>query len=412
MSLAPVYGLLERRTGLCPEALGPTTVAAAVKARMRALDLEEPAAYAARLAGQPSEFEKLIDAIVVPETWFFRGGEVFPFLADRVRQTAGRRFRILSVPCSTGEEPYSLAIALTEAGVPESAWEIEGVDLSPRHVEQARQGSYSAFSLRQTDPERRSRYFRRAGEKWEITEALRGAVRFRQGNLIDPFFLSGERLFDLVLCRNLFIYLTPSSRRLALANLDRLLVPDGWLGTGPVEPLHLMDSRFQLVGPEGYFLYRRAVAEKLEAAPSALRTSTAEKSGIIPLTSQDGQEAFRPPPPLVPSKNSAPASEADALAQARQLADAGRLDEALVSCRDREAAGVPSADLFGLMGVIHLARHDRDEALRSFRKALYLRPDHPEALRHLMLLHLERGEESQAALLRRRLERAAPGGEP
>jgi chemotaxis protein methyltransferase WspC len=411
MSLAPVYSLLERRTGLCPEALGPTTVASAVKARMHALGLEEPAAYATRLVGQPSEFEELIDAIVVPETWFFRCGDVFPFLAERVRQTAGRRSRILSVPCSTGEEPYSLAIALTEAGVPKSAWEIEGVDLSPRHVEQARRGSYSEFSLRQTDPERRSRYFCRAGGKWEITEALRGAVHFRQGNLIDPFFLAGERPFDLVLCRNLFIYLTPSSRRLALANLDRLLVPDGWLGTGPVEPLHLMDSRFQLVGPEGYFLYRRAVAENLEATPSALRTSPAEKSGIIPLTSQDGQP-FRPPPPLTPSKNSAMAPEADALAQARQLADAGQFNEALESCRDREAAGVPSADLFGLMGVIHLARHDRDEALRSFRKALYLRPDHPEALRHLMLLHLERGEESQAALLRRRLERAAPGSEP
>jgi chemotaxis protein methyltransferase WspC len=102
------------------------------------------------------------------------------------------------------------------------------------------------------------------------------------------------------------------------------------------------------------------------------------------------------------------------LSRARNQADAGRLTEALSLCRSAQEQFGPSADLYSLTGVIHQARHERPEAMASFRKALYLEPDHAEALTHLMLLHQEQGENDQADRIRRRLQRLSarrPGGE-
>jgi chemotaxis protein methyltransferase WspC len=100
------------------------------------------------------------------------------------------------------------------------------------------------------------------------------------------------------------------------------------------------------------------------------------------------------------------------LARARRLADGGRLDEALAACQTYVNGTGPSADAYSLLGVIQQARGDRDGAAASFRKALYLDPEHREALTHAMLLSAQRGDAGQAALLRGRLKRTDPGGEP
>ena len=166
MNLEPVIDLLRRRIGLDPESLGPAALPRAIAHRMQALKLTEAASYAVRLESDAAEFQLLIGEVTVPETWFFRGGEVFLYLARqvaeiiRLRRTE-RPFRILTVPCSSGEEPYSLAIALMENGVSPTGWEIEAVDLSERQLARARRGRFSEFSFRQTTPELRQRYFAR-----------------------------------------------------------------------------------------------------------------------------------------------------------------------------------------------------------------------------------------------------------
>jgi len=398
MDLAPVSDFLRERIGLEPATLGPTALPRALKARMDALGFTVPADYVARLSADPSEFQELVADVTVQETWFFRGGDLFGYLAGRIAEAlrdapARRPYRILSVPCSTGEEPYSLAIALVEAGVMPERWQIRAVDLSLRHIERARQGRFTDFAFRQTPPLLRQQYFRSADGIWELAPNIRALVQFSQGNLLDPFFLQGQERFDLAFCRNLFIYMHPSARRRALDALDRVLALQGLLCVGHAEPLEFLDARFERAGPEPYFLYRRVSA----ASRAVTVASQAMTSAVARL-------------PVEPASTSVRATAVDALGEARRLADGGEVDEAMARCEALLAHEGPTADLFSLIGELHQARQETDQALRSFERALYLEPAHYQSLTHLMLLLQEKGDAQQAARLRGRLERLSGGG--
>lgn len=394
MNLAPFHNLLSERAGLDATSLGNGTVQAAVAQRLRVLGMEERA-YARLVASDAVEFARLLDEVVVPETWFFRGGNLFAHLADLVRAVTlalpGIPFRVLSLPCSTGEEPWSLAIALTEAGVPPSRWSILGVDLSPANVEAAHRGRFSELSFRQTPADLRSRYFVPRGTEWEIAGSLRTLVRFQVGNLLDPGSLLLEKPFDLVFCRNLFIYLTRVARQMGRTALARLVAPGGLLCVGHAEPLPAEETRFVREGPEGYFLYRRARIP----APQVLAAK--EERPATPLH-----------PQTVPQSRGIDRDRAGTLARARLLADQGDLDAALALCLEAQQGHGPTADLYTLLGIVHQARRDSEQASLCFTRALYLDPRHREALVHLMWLHQLAGAPDRAAALRRRLERLPP----
>jgi chemotaxis protein methyltransferase WspC len=404
MNLAPVIGLLERRIGLDPASLGASVLPTAVADEMRSLGLTDPVAYADRLSDQPDVFASLIDRLVVPETWFFRGAGLFEELARVVaRFSTGRPFRALCVPCSSGEEPYSLAIALLEAGISPERWSIDGCDLSPRLIAAARRGVYREFSFRQTDHSLRDRYFRSTADGFELADQVRRLVRFDVGNLIDPGFLSGASgLYDLVLCRNVLIYLTPAARRQAVATLERILAPGGLLAVGPAEPQSLAGRPFRREGTEPYFLFRHAPAEML--LPSS--TMTVGQKSLPDKKRRRPSRATVAPAPLTPKQVEARTEADTPLDRARRLADAGRLEDALTEA----AQASPSADAFSLVGVIQQARGDLAAAVAAFRKALYLNPVHSEALTHAMLIADHQGNADRAAILRERLARS--GGEP
>ena len=408
MNLDSVIAWLRQRIGLDPESLGPTALARAVAHRMKTLGLTTPTDYVARLENDAEEFQQLLGEVTVPETWFFRGGDLFAYLAQQIVETihqrrGERRFRILTVPCSTGEEPYSLALALAEHSVPPTGWQIEAVDLSERQLARARHGCYREISFRQTPSEIRQRYFRAAAGGWELDPTIRAQVQFQQGNLLDPQFLSGEPPFDLIFCRNLLIYLHPAARREALNRIEQLLAPEGWLCTGHAEPLEFVDPRFRRIGPPGTFLYRRTSGsvDSRQLLTSTLPPPTVAAALPTPAS------ASTPPAARLDS----PLPPVDLLARARQQADSGELSEALQTCQTHLSQSSPSADAFSLLGVIHQARREREEAIRCYQRALYLEPGHRDALTHLMLLCQEQGEHAQADRLRRRLARPASGGD-
>ena len=400
MSLARIRELISARTGLQPDSLGTCALPNAVAERMRLLAPGGAGAYAERLASDSLEFQALIDAIIVPETWFFRGGKVYDALVKHVQSRGeinpARPCRILSLPCSTGEEPYSVAMAFADSGLSPKVWSIDAIDLCSTAIAAAGVGRYREFSFRETGPEPRARHFAAVGGLLELHGAIRGRVRFRVGNLLDPASLiSDSGRYDIVLCRNLMIYLTPAARRAALETLDRLLAPDGILGVGHAEAGNLHGSQFESVGPEGCFLFRRKTVVVPE---SELRPRPAPFSGGPPTVK-----------PLSPGRVPIPLPN---LAKAAALADSGRLVEALAECRSLVSLA-PTADAYCLFGIVLAAVGNPDLERDAFRKALYLDPHHRDALTHSLLLAEAEGDAEGADMYRSRLDRLpAPEANP
>jgi chemotaxis protein methyltransferase WspC len=408
MSLPGVEAVVRQRFGLETEALGAAALPLAIEKRMTALGVTADD-YPAIVSADPAERLALAAELVVPETWFFRGGRrLFDTLAKFVSASvADTPVRVLSVPCSTGEEPYSLALALHEQPVAADAYRIEGVDLSAAHVARAAAGWFSAFAFRVTGPGVRAAHFRQSVDRWELPTAVRETVRFRVGNAADPNFLAGEAPFDLVLCRNLFIYLTSEARRQAMANLDRLLAPDGWLILSPAEADRLPPGRFAATGLPEFGIYRRADSGVAVQPIADLLRPTARKP--IPRT----------PPPLTRvvarttrpecAPRSEPVAATATLGTARELADAGRLAEARAACERLIAGNADDADAYALLGSVRLAEGSPADAAEAFRKALYLDPNHAEAIGHMIVICDTRGDMARAAALRKRLARLTAG---
>lgn len=397
--ITAIDAIVRERMGIDPLSLGPNVLDRAVDGRMLARGLSDYSLYTIRLMTEQAERDALAADLAVSETWFFRGGRTLfdrlaGFLVDRAgTRTGGARVRALSVPCSTGEEPYSLAIALHERMLPPDEYVLDAVDQSERVLARAVVGRYGAFAFREGGSDSRIAYFRQTdGDRWELMPHLRAAVRFVPGDLTSPLFLATERPYDLIICRNLFIYLTTEAKARAMMNFERLLALDGRLCVTPAEADRLPPGRFALDGPTEFGIYKRVgtgsgVYRALEATPPPAADTPAPTKA----------PASQPPAP--------PPAAPGTLAAARALADAGRLDDARAACDALVRAAPTDADALALLGVVHLAAGRADAAFDALRKALYLNPDHLEAVSNMMALCARRGDTARAAALRRRLDR-------
>jgi chemotaxis protein methyltransferase WspC len=397
MKVTPIIELLEQRIGLDHEALGPSVLPMAIAERMRAVGVTDPTVYAVLLEQRPEEFATLADQLVVPETWFFRGSGLFEELTRQVAAglPVDRPFRALCLPCSTGEEPYTLAIALVDGGIPGDRWMIDAIDLSSRHIELARRGVYRDFSFRENHPGLRERYFHASADGWQLDDCIRQRVTFRLGNLIDPELANeAAGTYDLILCRNLLIYLTPAARQLALNSLERILTATGLLAVGHAEPQALADRAFYRVGPESLFLFRRG---PISAAAPIAHSPRLQPRLTIEAPTPPAVRTSAPAPKAVPSES--------LLVGARRYADAGQLEDALRACYAHIHAVGPSAEAYSLLGMIQQARGDTTATADAFRRTLYLDPDNRDALTYTMLHATRQGETSRAEELRSRLAR-------
>jgi chemotaxis protein methyltransferase CheR len=166
-----------------------------------------------------------------------------------------------SAGCSTGEEPYTLAMLLDESGLFEG-WDVEihGTDLSRRVISTARRAEYSQSALRSTSLERKQRHFELlTSGRVRVKPSLKARVSFGQLNLMDPSAADVLPLMDVVLCRNVLIYFDLLARKKALESLYRRLQPGGWLMLGHAESLLTLTTAFEVVQLEGDLVYRRGL---------------------------------------------------------------------------------------------------------------------------------------------------------
>ncbi len=398
MSGADFSGLLKRRIGLDSASIGQAAVLRAVRLRMQAIGQTDEAAYWAHLQASEEEVRQLIEAVVVPETWFFRYPESLSALAQLALRRGGE-LRLLSLPCSTGEEPYSIAMALLDAGLPSQAFRIDAVDVSERALEQARTGRYGRNAFRGGDQVFRQRYFSSDGQ---LSRAVMDCVRFVHGNLFEAGLLSALPPYDFVFCRNLLIYFDSATQTRALGVLTRLARRDGAIFVGPAEASLLTARGHPALPPARAFAFAAApgIALPLGAAPRArLAPRPAPKPPVPPAP------APAPAPARIAFPRLAVAADGESLREVAALADQGRLDEAWQASEAHLHRHGPSAQIWYLRGLVKDAAGQAGPAQEAYRKALYLDPAHRQALLQLAALMQAAGNQEEARRLRARASR-------
>lgn len=401
--------LLAHELGLDAESVGHELIARAVQERLARSGAPDREAYWALVTRSPAELQALIEAVVVVETWFFRDPEAFATLAREATgawasDIPGGALRVLSLPCATGEEAYSIAMTLLDAGLGAGRFAVDGVDISEQALGRARDGVYGSNSFRGKDLDFRSRYFERVAAGYRLREECRGAVSFRAGNLLSADVMLGTACYSAIFCRNVLIYLDRAAQQRALEVLLRLLAPGGLLFVGPSETSLLPSRDFAPLRIPLAFAFR-----KLGPASQRPRLAATVK-GPAPARASAGKPAPVRARAPVTSGGTSPRAELDAeahLALVASLADRGELAEAYRRCTDHERRYGSSARLFYLMGLLREAAQQLDEAATFHKKAIYLDPNHEEALTHLALLLDKQGDAAGAARIRQRARRSS-----
>lgn len=408
MHKAALRELLATKLGLDAEVLGPSFLDSLAQWCRE----QRPAGGVGQFVKEAQEggeaWLQLVEHVVVSETWFFRDSDPFDYIVETVRgrwtNAPMTPVRILSCPCSTGEEAYSVAIALIRAGLPQDAFLVDAADISQRAILSARAGLYRTRSFRNNNNKfiDRGRDFEhdRESNTWRIKPEYKRMVRFHVANMVTREGLEHAQGYDIVLCRNLLIYLHEQARRSVMASMGHLLRKDGILIVGHAEPAIAREHGFNVTGRPRMFAFARHAREpaRTTAAPAAEPATRMHiRRTSVPLRTRTGTAA--PPMKTFPT--------AVSLEKIRQLADCGHTQTALKECEQFVRRIPDSAEGHFLLGVLHASLGHTRASEEAFRRAIYLDPTHDEARLHRALAHNSRGESARAARL---LSSAGRGG--
>ena len=374
--------------------------------------------YLDRLSG--AELDALTELVVVPESWMYRDPDAFAaataFIQARLAKRPTRQVRILSLPCAGGEEPYTMAMSLHDAGVPAMSCRIDAMDLSNVALERARAGWYTKNAFRGRSLAFRERHFSAAGGGYQIGDALRQQVTFMQANILTVDAAASAGRYDVVFCRNLLIYFDEATTAAAVGVLRTLLADDGMLLGGYAEvPAFCANGFMPLRLPGAFALQKGGAAAAAMPAQAAPERRAARRPSPVPLTVAPAAPRIVKTAPVqavaTAAAGAAAAAVAELLAQAHRQAGSGDYQGAAASCHavlKTETQGLADADAaeaYYLLGLVADIEHKTGAADGYWRRCVYLRPDHYEALCRLALLSEQAGQAAQAATLRQRAAR-------
>ncbi len=400
-SLAALAELVEARAGLRFVDSRRSELAAKAKRAFVESGWPNWDQYVAWLTGPDGApgVEKLLERLVVGETYFFRHRPYFDMLERDVlppliaRLPNGRQINIWCAGSATGEEAYSLAILLRRLlpDVDHGRVRILATDLSRDFLSRATDGVYGEWSFRETDAGFKATNFTRDGDRYRVLPELRRLIRFRQLNLVEegyPSIADGTASLDLILCRNVLIYFSPEVAERVLARLRAALIPGGYLVLGPSDPLRGPVNGFELRSGPDAFLYRRIESEAATPSPAA----------VIPHPVRIAPS----PPEHVDAPLAIAADWLTVWRAARELADGGQIAAAATRCREAIASARHRPEPYYLLGTLHQLQRDETGAIAALRQALYVDRGFVPAYLALAAVHREAGRPEEA---RRVLER-------
>ncbi|MBW3662512.1 MAG: protein-glutamate O-methyltransferase CheR [Actinobacteria bacterium] len=313
-------------------------------------------AYRHLLERDAASFQDLVRRVTVAESHFFREPRQFELLRRRMLpellrdRSASHRLQIWSAGCSSGEEAYSVAILLEELGLADRA-DVRGTDISAAALQRARDASYRPWSMRGVSDARRRAYFRAEGDHLQLERRFAQRVTFEVLNLVaDPYPVPSSGVgFDVILCRNVLIYLTPEAIAAVVRRLVGALAPDGWLMTASSDPHLSSQAGLEAVVTEHGVVYRR-VPTTSTTVPGGTGTRNTSLTGGRSATAAASRVRRRGDPHAAdraarPQAASVPVSE------------------------------VPRPEAEYVRATTLLAEGRWEEAVRAARSALYLQPD-------------------------------------
>jgi chemotaxis protein methyltransferase CheR len=262
--LDPIRALIEQRSGVCFDSSRERFFSVRVREHLQAKGLASPADLMRRVLSSSVEYEALLQCLLTQETFFFRYPAAFEALKQRVLPEIRSRMvwdnprtlRIWSAGCSTGEEPYSIAIALSESLSFAKAWntEILATDISREALNRAARAAYSRRSLGNLTTQQIESYFVPAGPLFKVRPAIRRMVSFFAMSLTHALYLGR---MDCIFCMNVLIYFAEERRNEVVRRFFDLLQPGGYLLLGPCETLSNIPVQFEKFVFDDYLLYRK-----------------------------------------------------------------------------------------------------------------------------------------------------------
>lgn len=239
--------LIETKLGLKPHSMSLIIWQDRIHERMAVCRLNTYEEYVQLLQTSTEEMQELIELMINSETWFFREKRAFDYLFYKIKllRMEGDTLKVLSLACSTGEEPYSIAIVLFNAGLSKNDFRIDAIDISQRALDLAEVGKYRENSFRSKDMNFREKYFNSTSSGWVIKNQIKEPVFFYQGNILENGIRLVTHSYQFIFCRNLLIYLNQKAQKEVLYFIKSLLARQGILFVSSAETSIVRKLGFQ-----------------------------------------------------------------------------------------------------------------------------------------------------------------------
>ncbi len=344
------------------------------------------------------QIKTLAAHLVVGETYFFRDAKVFEILETQMlpgiinsRRGGEQNLRIWSAGCSTGEEPYSLALLLARILPDLQEWNISilATDISAESLEKASEGVYGEWSFRDTQNWVKDRYFKKIKQKYQIDSRIKRMVTFFSLNLAEdpyPAVVNATNAMDIIFCRNVLMYFSRDRANAVIHNLAHCLVDGGWLVISPVEAPGIgLSPLLQPVHFPGAILYRREERPKKGGRPISLPAPPQfKKKSMVPVRAKAAPAKRHDTIRLVAEGKKCDAEKMSD--QVRLLANLGKLTDALALCGEALQADKLDPSLHYLQATILQEMGKAEEAVASLKRAIYI--DQDFVIAHFALGHL------------------------
>lgn len=454
--LEQLIKLISQKTGLRIREQDQGGLRQAIRSRVKYHAIAEPEQYYCLLqaasAKSEAEWQKLIALLTVGESYFFRDKGQFTLLKDHIlpeliaTRQPQRSLKIWSAGCSTGEEPYSVAILVDELLPQRDGWQIRilGTDINPEAIDKAKRGIFSKWSFRMCSKELQQNYFTPLKHEWQIMERARSMVEFRSGNLLD---LSDDPTsdfnnVDLIICRNVFIYFNKEAIAQVMARFTRFLREGGYLLTGHGE-LHghgLVLKGFRTRVFQDSVVYQKLgavaavtdldlqMAERKRQSLPAVTPAVTKPRGVAH-KQKAPRKIEKPEPKVEATRTPEMPSELEALFRrgdyartitmgesliagaphnfailhllAQAYANVGEHDKAAGLCKKMMELQTHAANPYFLLAHIMEAQGDYEEAKKLLKKAIYLDPTYMAAYIELSGLYARENDRKRAGTMRR-----------